>query len=158
MRTALHFIILSCGACSLTAQQTIDGLPTNTPAPPVQDQPTAAAQEQQLSQEERHIRAGITLLGALHDTLASIQDRESADAAVDTIRVMTRRLQTWAQEFSGMPLLDKDTQQAYEDRYLPIIQEINKHIALQGTRIASAEFYGSRDLPNALVEMVHSVL
>jgi len=128
------------------------------PSAPV---PTAPVQERQqapnLPPGEARIRAGIVLLGSLHDTLAGIRDQDSAEAAVPPIMRLSRELQEWGQSFSAMTPLDEETRSLYEKRYLPIINKINDHIRAQGERIAAAEFYGSTNLPAALVRLVQSV-
>ncbi|MBR2144264.1 MAG: hypothetical protein IJ956_01915 [Akkermansia sp.] len=41
----------------------------------------------------------------------------------------------------------------YEDRYLPIIRKINKIMQDQADRLAAAEYYGSQNLPAALIHV-----
>ncbi len=130
------------------------------PARPVEaEAPVAAAQPQapQLSEAEQRIRVGIVMLGRLHELLAGIKDEHSAEAAVAPVMRASTEFRTWAQGFSSLPPLDADTQRAYERRYLPIIDELNTRIRIQGERIASAEFYGSQNLPAALVRLVTSM-
>lgn len=123
--------------------------------------PTASVQERQQAPDlppgEARLRAGIVLLGRLHDILAGIQDQDSAEAAVPPIMRLSRELQEWGRGFSAMTPLDEETRGLYEERYLPIINKINDHIRAQGERIAAAEFYGSANLPAALVRLVQSV-
>ncbi len=111
----------------------------------------------QLSEAEQRIRQGIVMLGRLHDLLARVNDEPSAEAAVAPIMRSSAEFQSWAQGFSSLPPLDADTQRTYERRYLPIIDELNTRIRIQGERIASAEFYGSQNLPAALVRLVTSM-
>ncbi len=136
-------------------------VPAAPPAPrPVAAEapaPGDAAQKPQLNEAEQRIRVGIVMLGRLHDLLAKIKDEASAEAAVAPIMRASSEFQSWAQGFSSLPPLDADTQRAYERRYLPIIDEINTRIKIQGERIASAEFYGSQNLPAALVRLVTSM-
>ncbi len=106
---------------------------------------------------EARIRAGIVLLGMLHDTLAQVQDNNSAEVAVASVMRLSRELQTWGQGFAALPPLDEETQSAYEKRYLPIINKLNERIQLQADRIAAAEYYGSKNLPASLVKLVNSV-
>ncbi len=120
------------------------------PAPPQQ-------QETQLSEAEQRIRVGIVMLGRLHELLSKIKDEQTAEAAVTPIMRASSEFQNWAQGFSSLPPLDVDTQRSYERRYLPIIDELNTRIKIQGERIASAEFYGSQNLPAALVHLVTSM-
>lgn len=106
---------------------------------------------------EARIRAGIVLLGHLHDTLAGIRDQDSAEAAVAPIMRLSRELQEWGQGFSALTPLDDETRSLYEKRYLPLVDKLNERIRAQGERIAAAEFYGSSNLPAALVRLVQSV-
>ncbi len=117
----------------------------------------AQAEAPRLSEAEQRIRLGIIMLGRLHDLLAKIKDEATAEAAVAPLMRASAEFQTWAQGFSSLPPLDADTQRAYERRYLPIIDELNTRIRIQGERIASAEFYGSQNLPAALVRLVTSM-
>lgn len=116
-----------------------------------------ATTEVEISPGEARIRAGIVLLGILHDTMARIQDRDTAEAAVPTILRLVREFQTWGQGFTALPPLDEETQSDYEKRYIPIINNLNENIQIQADRIAAAEFYGSEALPAALVRLINSV-
>ncbi len=113
--------------------------------------------EAELSPGESRIRAGVVLLGMLHDTLARVHDKDSAEAAVPGIMKLSRELQLWGQGFAALPPLDEATQSEYEKRYLPIINRLNERIQVQAERVAAAEFYGSENLPAALVHLVNSV-
>lgn len=125
--------------------------------PPIRQQEQTSNTHPQLSAGESRIRAGIVLLGALHDTMARVQDKDSAEAAVPVIMRLARELPTWGQGFAALPPLDEETQSSLEKRYLPIINQLNERIQIQADRIAAAEFYGSENLPAALVKLVNSV-
>lgn len=124
------------------------------PAPPVSEGATARENRPALPAEEEKIRSGIMMLAGLHDILAKIQDKESAENAVASIMRFNGRLQAWGHSFSALPPLDDATRELYEQRYLPIIERLNSRIQAQADRLASAEFYGSRNLPAALVKLV----
>ncbi len=94
------------------------------------------------------------MLAGLHDILAKIQDKESAENAVAPIMRFSGKLQAWGHSFSAFPPLDDETRELYERRYLPIIERLNNRIQAQADRLASAEFYGSRDLPAALIKLI----
>ncbi len=117
----------------------------------------AQQQPSQLSEAEQRIRVGIVMLSRLHDLLSKIKDEPTAEAAVAPVMRASAEFQAWAQGFSSLPPLDADTQRTYEKRYLSIIDELNTRIKIQGERIASAEFYGSRNLPSALVRLITSM-
>lgn len=118
---------------------------------------TPQTQDPKLEAGEGRIRAGIVLLGILHDTLAGVNDKESADAATGAIMRLSREMQEWAQGFAALPPLDDETRALYEDKYLPVIRQMNNRIKAQGERIAAAEFYGSQNLPAALVRLVQAM-
>ncbi len=118
---------------------------------------TPQSQEPKLEAGEGRIRAGIVLQGILHDTLAGVKDKESAEAATGAIMRLSREMQAWAQGFAALPPLDEETRALYEDKYLPIIRQMNNRIKAQGERIAAAEFYGSQNLPAALVRLVQAM-
>ncbi len=133
---------------------------TPMPRPVEAEAPTAAPADsapQQLSEAEQRIRVGIVMLGRLHDLLAHIKDEQTAEAAVAPIMRASAEFQGWAQGFSSLSPLDIETQREYERRYLPVIEELNSRLRLQGERLASAEFYGSQNLPAALVRLVTSM-
>ncbi len=134
-----------------TAPAPAEPMPVTEQSAPVADDST------ELSAGELRIRTGIMLLVKLHDTMAGIQNRDSAEVAVPTIMQLSRELQSWGQGFAALPPLDEDTQSSYEKRYLPIINKLNERIQIQADRIAAAEFYGSENLPAALVKLVNSV-
>lgn len=102
---------------------------------------------------EQRVRAGLILLSGLHDTLAGIRDHDSAEAAVAPLMRLHAALQEWAQSFTALPPLSEQEQQAYEEQYIPIFKKLNGRIRSQGERIAAAEYYGSRDLPAALIRL-----
>ncbi len=125
--------------------------------PVVDEDASADAQaDEGLSEAEARIRAGIILLDRLHALLASVKDRDTAEAAVAPVMRAIPEFQTWAQGFSALPPLDEDTKRQYEKRYLPLIEELNSRLRAQGARISSAEFYGSQNLAAALVRLVTS--
>lgn len=110
-----------------------------------------------LPMEEMRIRSGIVMLGQLHDAMAKIRDHDSAEAAVPSLVRLTNELQAWGHGFNNLPPLDEATQSDYEKKYLPVIQQINERIKAQGERLSAAEFYGSQNLPAALVRLVNSL-
>ncbi len=131
--------------------------PSNEPVQPVEAEapaPQASAPEPQLSEAEQRIRTGIIMLGRLHEVLARIKDKDGAEAAVAPVMRASAEFLAWAQGFSSLPPLDADTQRRYEKFYLPVIDELNTRIRIQGERLVSAEFYGSQNLPAALVRLV----
>ncbi len=144
------------------AAQLAPALPDAARTAPVPETPTIVAEApaadaqpaEPLSEAEQRLRRGIVMLGQLHDLLSRIRDAESAEAAVAPIMRASAEFQTWAQGLSSLPPLDDETRYLYESRYLPIIDEINTRIRIQGERIASAEFYASKNLPAALVRLV----
>ena len=62
-------------------------------------------------------------------------------------------MQQWSQAFNNLPPLSEPEVLLYEDRYLPTIRKINKYIRTQADRLAAAEYYGSINLPAALVKL-----
>lgn len=112
--------------------------------------PLAASQ---LPQAEQRVRAGLVLLNGLHETLAGIRDHDTAEAAVAPLMRLHGAMQEWAQSFTALPPLTEQEQQAYEEQYIPLFKKLNSRIRSQGERIAAAEYYGSRDLPAALIRL-----
>lgn len=148
MQTAIASPLLFCTLLATAVAQEQPSLPVKeAPAPPPSARPT-------LSAGEEKIRTGIMLLAGLHDILARVQDKESAEAAVAPIMRFIGQLQAWGVSFNSLPPLNDETRELYEQRYLPIVEQLNKRIQAQADRLASAEFYGSRNLPAALVKLV----
>ncbi len=141
----------------LATAQELSPIAADSPITSQDSVASAISAEPELPAGEARIRAGIVLLGLLLDTMSNIQDRDSAESAVPVIMRMSRELQTWGQGFAALPPLDEETQSVYEKRYLPIINKLNERIQIQADRIAAAEFYGSSNLPAALVKLIHSV-
>lgn len=158
---ALSTVLLAAAATAQERPQLVPGPQELAPTqiPQVETAPAAAPAPQTAaaSPGEARIRAGIVLLGVLHDTLARIQNTESAEAAVPDIMKIARELQSWGQGFASLPPLDETTQSEYEKKYLPIINRINESIRIQAERVAAAEFYSSENLPAALIRLVNSV-
>lgn len=142
------------GAQSLTMGGEDSVLTGSVPTAPVSDAPTEApAAAPDLPLPEQRVRQGLILLTGLHDTMAGIHDEDTATAAVAPLMRLHRALQEWAQSFASLPPLTEQEQRAYEERYLPIFQKLNARIRTQGDRLAAAEYYGSRDLPAALMHL-----
>lgn len=155
--------LLSVCALPLAAQSlTLGGesaavVPQEIPAPPVAD-PSAnhnlpSGTPASLPLPEQRVREGLVLLSALHDTLSGIRDHDTAEAAVAPLMRLHRALQEWTQSFTTLPPLTEQEQQAYEEQYLPLFKKLNSRLRTQGDRLAAAEYYGSRDLPAALMHI-----
>lgn len=138
---------------SATPQQTAEQKPEviedkSEEAPPAPD-----ASQTELSPGEQRLQAGIVMLGNLYNLLSGIRDNESAEKAVAPLMRLSSELNLWAQEFTSLPPMTENEQIVCEDRYLPIIRKMNMSIKVQGERLASAEYYGSQNLPAALVRL-----
>lgn len=148
---------LPLAAQSLTLGGDSETVPAQgIPAAPVAESTSSAAAPTApaaLPLPEQRVREGLVLLSTLHDTMARIQDNDSAEAAVAPLMRLHRALQEWTQTFTTLPPLTEQEQQAYEERYLPLFKKLNNRIRTQGERIAAAEYYGSRDLPAALMHI-----
>ena len=113
----------------------------------------AAAPAPALPEGEQRLRNGIVLLGTLCQYMATVQNHETAEAAVPQIMRLRDELQQWTRSFNNLPPLTEIEVQAYEERYLPTIRKINRIIETQADRIAAAEYYGSKNLAAALVHV-----
>lgn len=157
----LHLILYVAASAAVAMANTAGSLsvPQSEPLLPVKNQSAAEPQSQDSTLEpgEARIRAGIVLQGILHDTLAGVRDKETAEAATGPIMRLSREMQEWARGFAALPPLDEETRNLYEEKYLPTIRQMNNHIKAQGERIAAAEFYGSQNLPAALVRLIQSM-
>lgn len=143
MRTVFMIAAIACGAAApLMAQQSWSAAPS---------------EETPLPAGEMHIRTGIVLMGQIYKTLAQIQDSQSAQASVATIVRYTRELHVWAQAIASLPPLTDEMRHSYERRYLPIIQQLNDHLRVQGERLAASDYYGSQDLSTALISLYCAV-
>lgn len=154
--TLVLFLTLTAaplGAQSLTMGGEDSMLTGAVPPAPVTDAPAEAPAAPDLPLPEQRVRQGLILLTGLHDTLAGIRDEDTANAAVAPLMRLHRALQEWAQSFASLPPLTEQEQRAYEERYIPIFQKISARIRTQGDRLAAAEYYGSRDLPAALIHL-----
>lgn len=139
------------GAQSLTLNG--DALPLLPTGPSPEAVPAPAQNPPALPLPEQRVREGLVLLTALQETMAGIHDLNTADAAVAPLMRLQRALQEWVQSFSTLPPLTEQEQQAYEEQYLPLFKKLNNRIRTQGERLAAAEYYGSRDLPAALMHL-----
>lgn len=116
--------------------------------------PAAAAQTAaELPPAEQRVRQGLVLLNSLYETMAGIQDEASAQTAVFSLKKIHEELQNWAQSFATLPPLAEAEQRTYEEQYLPIFKKLNNRIRTQGERLAAAEYYSSKDLVAALVQL-----
>ncbi|MBQ1961051.1 MAG: hypothetical protein II349_05975, partial [Akkermansia sp.] len=82
-------------------------VPQSEPLLPVKNQSAAEPQSQDSTLEpgEARIRAGIVLQGILHDTLAGVRDKETAEAATGPIMRLSREMQEWARGFAALSSL-----------------------------------------------------
>ena len=115
--------------------------------------PSPDVSQAELSPGELRLQAGIVMLGNLYNLLSGIRDNESAEKAVAPLMRLSNELNLWAQGFTSLPPMNETEQLVCEDRYLPIIRKINMSIKVQGERLASAEYYGSQNLPTVLVRL-----
>lgn len=141
------------------SETSTDDHPAEGTKPPVISQseppPSASANApEQLSPVEQHLAKGIALLLKLEQVMAAVDSPETAQKAVQPIGLITAELGKWPQGFLTLPPLDEEQRLEYEDRYLPVIRRINKQIKLQGERLASAQYYGCRQLAASLVRLV----
>lgn len=114
-------------------------------------QPAAAAPEQPLAtQRAQEI---LVLLQYLQNTMAGINDADTAQAAVAPLMRTHAAIQEWARSCTALHPLSAEEQRAVEERYLPRIKKLNNAIRTQGERLAAAEYYGSRDLLAALMHL-----
>ncbi len=120
-------------------------------AAPIEETPTNGAEQVQLPEGEKRLRRGIILLSELYQCMAQVNNKATAEAAVPKIMQLNEELQKWTQAFNNLPPLTEPEVLLYEDRYLPIIRKINNLIKDQADRLGAAEYYGSINLPAALV-------
>lgn len=104
-----------------------------------------------LPEGELRIRSGIVILGKICQYMAEVNNHDTAEAAVPRLMALLEEMQTWSQSFASLPPLSETEICVYEERYLPTITKINTIIEAQASRIAAAEYYGSRNLPAVLV-------
>lgn len=109
--------------------------------------------DQLLPEGEKRIRHGIILLGTLCQRMGEIKNHDSAEAAVPHMMRICEELKIWSQSFTNLPPVSSLEIQVYEERYLPAIRKINQLMEAQADRLAAAEYYGSRNLPAALVRI-----
>lgn len=107
----------------------------------------------QLPKGQQRLINGILLLQKLYQCMAEVTNNETAEAAVPKLMRLHEELRLWSQSFANLPPLSEPEVAAYEERFLPAIRRINQAIEAQAGRIAAAEYYGSRNLPAALVRI-----
>ncbi len=161
-------LLFAWALCSLAPAQQAGGLLTQDAlvggtvpaeaalAPVVSEQiaaQTPAPAAPGLPQAEQMVRAGIMMLSQMQEILSGINNEETAEAAVAPLMRLNKSLQEWATAFTALPPLSPDEQLLYEENYLPIIEKLNSRLRSQGERLASAEYYGSKNLPMALVQL-----
>lgn len=143
MKTPLIILSIACLCLSPLPANVVAEAPGTAPE----------IKEEALPEGEVRIRSGIILLGKLCQTMAGIDNHDSAEAAVPAIMRLCEELQLWTQSFNTLPPLSELEAQIYEERYLPTIRKINHIIEAQADRLGAAEYYGSRNLPAALVRV-----
>lgn len=107
----------------------------------------------QLPEGQQRLISGMLLLQKLYQHMAEVTDNSTAEAAVPKLMRLHEELRLWSQAFTNLPPISEPEVAAYEERFLPAIRRINQAIEAQANRIAAAEYYGSRNLPAALVRI-----
>ena len=107
----------------------------------------------QLPEGQQRLINGMLLLQKLYQSMAEVVDHDTAEAAVPKLMKLNEELRLWSQSFANLPPLSEPEVAAYEERFLPAIRRINQALEAQAGRIAAAEYYGSRNLPAALVRI-----
>lgn len=110
-----------------------------------------------LSKEDRHIRIGMQLHYELAIILSNIQSPQDAKTAIPLILKSNEQLLAWGKAFTTLPPIDEATQARFREQYIPIIKQSNAALAIQGKRLKDAEYYGSDELPAALIRMVQEL-
>lgn len=110
-----------------------------------------------LSKEDKHIRTGMQLHYQLAIILSNIQSPQDAKTAIPLILKNNAQLLAWGKAFATLPPIDEATQARYRAQYIPIIQQSNAALRIQGKRLKDAEYYGSDELPAALIRMVQEL-
>jgi len=110
-----------------------------------------------LSKEDKHIRIGMQLHYGLYIILANIQSPQDAETAIPLILKINEQLLTWGKTFATLPPIDDATQARYRTEYIPIIKKSNAALRIQGKRLKDAEYYGSEELPAALIRIVQEL-
>lgn len=148
MKTNILLPLCLLAAASATGKNLVPEHIASTP-----DRLNEKETKHSISQAEAYIRSGIILLGRLHDTLSQVRTPESAEQAVAPVVRLMRDFKDWGQSSTALPAMDEAIRQTYEQKYLPIINMLNERIRIQAERVAAAEYYGSRNLPAALVQL-----
>ena len=112
-----------------------------------------AADIKTLPEAQQRLVAGLLLLQKLYVVMAEVTNNDTAEAAVPKILKLNEEIRQWAHSFTNLPPLSEPEVVAYEERFLPTIRKINSALEAQASRIAAAEYYGSRNLPAALVRI-----
>ncbi len=126
---------------------------THAQTPAVVDSEAQSPEDVPLTEGEKRLQKGIVLLASIYQSMADVKDKATAEAAVPKIVKLCEDMQQWSQAFNNLPPLSEPEVLLYEDRYLPTIRKINKYIRTQADRLAAAEYYGSINLPAALVKL-----
>ena len=147
MRFLPIYLVLSVAAAPWAAAQQVSGTTRLT----LDDESSAI-----LSPEELHIRSGIVILAKLYQSMARVQDHDTAQECVPVLVRLTGELQAWGQGVAMLPPLDDAAKSAYESRYLPVIRKLNDHLRTQGERLAASDYFGSQDLATALMSLYMS--
>lgn len=117
----------------------------------------AALEQNKLPPVEAHIRTGIILLNDLNRCLAGIDNQEKANNAVPKLLEIQLKLTQWGQGFNALPKEEPELIEQYNKYYLPIIEQINAALQIQSQRLQAAEYYQSRNLGAALINLVDAL-
>lgn len=119
----------------------------------VSDKESRKPELSQLPEGQQRLINGFILLQQLYQIMAEVTDHDTAEAAVPKLMRLQEQLLAWSQSFSNLPPLSEPEVAAYEEQFMPAIRKINAALEAQGSRIAAAEYYGSRNLPAVLVRI-----
>ena len=128
-------------------------LPQGAEGAVVSDSESKQPKLNKLPEGQQRLSNGFILLQQLYKIMAEVTDHDSAEAAVPKLMQLQEQLRAWSQSFSNLPPLSEPEVAAYEEQFMPTIRKINAALEAQGSRIAAAEYYGSRNLPAVLVRI-----
>lgn len=114
------------------------------------DSPPPAAPAGKIPSAEALINQAFSLAINIQQTLAGVQDKESADKAVKTLKDIQKDIQRFLELHDKLSDAEKEKGDALAEKMEERMERLNKRRRQEGKRLKDARYYGSASLKNIL--------
>lgn len=141
--------VLSCGLLSVSPLLAdIPAAPGTSQEAPVP--PPAAMARDTIPSADSLINQAFSLLINLQETLAAVQDKESADKAAKTLEGIQKDMQRFEDLMDKLSDAEQEKAQALLEKMDKRVERLERGCKQEGERLVKADFYHSASLKNVI--------